>query len=286
MRSYAAWIVLTLAVAHASAASADCKADAAAFEDYMRGLDRGFELAVVPRGTTLAPRERLVTTPHALHVDLTPKGISVGFEAVELAKLGAELALRARMQADPEWQKSTPGWAGHYRDVVLVIDEAVPWSEVATVAGLAARAGFSHAYFMFARAQQAVPPPHTSIDDAVAKATTEGDRLIALVPARRRFEASCFALTKALAVIPRDTATWFRDTFVPGFGAALTACDCKVDLAELRSWMFYELTPIVQTGSLEVQLVKTGRRLALPGKMPWREASKKLAAGTGWLVAR
>ena len=286
MRSPVAWIVLTLAVAHASAARSDCKADAAAFESYMRGLDRGFELAVVPRGITLVPREHLVPTPHARYINLTPTGVSLDYGAVELAKLGKVLANLARAQADPEWQKITPGWAGHYRDVVLVIDEAVPWSEVATVAGLAARAGFSHAYFMFARAQQAVPPPHTSVDDAVAKATSKGDRLMALVPARRRFVASCPALMKALAVIPEHTATWYRDTFVPGFGAALTACDCRVDLAELRSWMFYELTPFVQTGSLEVELVQTGRRVTLPGKMPWREASKKLAAGTVWLVAR
>jgi hypothetical protein len=252
----------------------------------MRGLDRGFELTVVPRDTTLVPRAHLGRTPHALQVNLTRKGISVGFDAVELGKLGKELAVRARMQADPDWQKGTPGWAGHYRDVVLAIDGSIPWSEVATVAGLAARAGFAHAYFMFAQAEQAVPPPHTSVDDAVAKTTNPGDRLLALVPARRALVASCPALMKAIAVIPQHTASWFRDTFVPGFGTALTACDCKVDLAELRSWMFYELTPVVQTGSLDVELVKTARPLALPGKMPWREASKKLAAGTTWFVAR
>jgi hypothetical protein len=207
-------------------------------------------------------------------------------DAVELSKLGHVLAARAKMQAEPDWQETAPGWAGHYRDVVLVVDESVPWSEVVTVAGLAARAGFAHAYFMFARAEQAVPPPHTSIDDAMRDAKTRGDRLIALVPARRAFEAACPALTKAFGLIPEHTATWFRDTYVPAYGTALAACDCKVDLAELRSWMFYELTPVVQTGSLAVELVQTGKAVALPSKTSWREASKKLAGGPVWLVAR
>jgi hypothetical protein len=155
-----------------------------------------------------------------------------------------------------------------------------------TVAGLAAHAGFTHVYFTFARAEQAAPPPHTSIDDVVRNAKNASDRMMALEPPRRAFEVACPALKKAFGVIPQHTASWYRDTFVPGFGVALAACDCKVDLAELRSWMLYELTPIVQTGSLDVTLAKTAKRIALPGKTTWREASKKLVGGAVWLVAR
>jgi hypothetical protein len=286
MRSHAPWVTIAVVFARAGVASADCKDDAAAFENYMRGLDRGFELVVMPRDTTLVPRKDLAATPHALQVNLTSAGISVEFDAVEPAKLGDVLATRAKMQADPDWQKGMPGWAGHYQDIVLVVDESVPWSEVVMVASLGARVGFTHAYFMFARAEQAVPPPHTPIDDTVRKAKTEGDRLSALEPSRRAFEAACPALKRAFGVIAQRTATWYRDTFVPGFGAALAACDCKVDMAALRSWMFYQFTPVVQTGSLGVELVKTGSALALPGKTPWHEASEKLAGRAIWLVAR
>jgi hypothetical protein len=286
MRSHAAWALFAVVLAHAGMASADCKDDTAAFEDYMRGLDRGFELVVMPSHTTLVSRKDLAATPHALQVNLTSAGISVGLDAIELAKLGKELAVRARMQAEPDWQKGTPGWVGHYQDLELFVDESVPWSEVVTVAGLAAHAGFTHVYFVFARAEQAVPPPHTSIDDIVRDAKNESDRMMALVPARKSFQAACPALTRAFGAIPQHTATWYRDTFVPGFGKALAACDCKVDLAELRSWMFYELTPVVQTGSLDVTLARTGKTIALPGKTPWREASKKLGGGAVWLVAR
>lgn len=286
MRSHLVLALLAFAVAQAGPARADCKSDAAAFEAYMRGLDRGFEVVVVPDHTTLVSHANLATTPHALQVNLTSAGISVDLDAVELAKLGDVLAMRARMQADPDWQKGTPGWAGHYHDVVLAIDASVPWSEVSKVAGLAARAGFAHAYFMFALTEQAVPPPRTSVDDAVAKATTVDDRVRTLQPVRRGLEAACPALAKAIEVIPRHTADWYRNTYVPGFGAALVACDCKVDLAQLRSWSFYALTPVVQTGSLEVELARTARPLVLSRNTPWREASKKLAGGKVWLVAR
>ena len=286
MRSHAAWALFAAVLTHAAVASADCKDDTAAFEDYMLSLDRGFELVVMPSHTTLVSRKDLAATPHALQVNLTSAGISVGLDAVEMSKLGKELAVRARMQAEPDWQKTAPGWAGHYQDLELFVDESVPWSEVVTVAGLGAHAGFTHVYFVFARADQAVPPPHTSIDDVVRTAKTESDRMMALVPARKSFQAACPALTRAFGAIPQHTATWYRDTFVPGFGKALAACDCKVDLAELRSWMFYELTPMVQTGSLDVTLGKTGKTIALPGKTAWREASKKLVGGAVWLVAR
>src|SRR3569623_1491993 len=191
MRAHALWTVLAIMVARVGVAGADCKDDAAAFEDYMRGLDRGYELVVMPSHTTLVPRKDLVATPHALQVNLTSAGISVELDAVAPSKLGRVLATRTKMQADPDWQKSAAGWVGHYRDLVLVVDESVPWSEVVTVAGLGARAGFAHVYFMFARDVPAVPPPHTSVDDAVSKANSKSARLLALVPARRGFEAAC-----------------------------------------------------------------------------------------------
>ena len=286
MRSYVAAVFLGLLVAHASAAGATCEDDAAAFEGYLRGLDRGFELAVIPDHTTVVPHDGLAATPHALQVNLTPDGIRVEFDKVALAKLGDLLRSRARMQADPEWQHVTPGWAGHYRDLVLVIDASIPWREVATVARLCAAAGFTHVYFMFARPEQAAAPPHTAVDDAFAKATTETARIEAFAHLRPGFEARCPALAKPFALLPSHRDDWFRATFVPAVGDALRACSCNVDLAQLRSWMFHGFTPVVQTGALGVELAKDARPLALRGTTPWREASKKLVAGKTWLVAR
>ena len=261
-------------------AAADCATEASDLSHYLRTLNGALvESVILPANTKLVARGGLTPGSHALQVSLTADKIWLGERVIELARAGEEFAIQARMHADPDWQKTTPGLAGHYQDVAIIVDENRPWSDVVTIVQAAMKAGFSHARFVFAVDKQPAPPPRTSVDDIVA-AAKPGQRSIVLAPVLDGFANDCRLLARAF--FPPRESDWYLKTFIPSVEKALLACGCKVNLAELRSALFYELVPEVKTGCIEVELAKTGKAVKLDGKTPWRVAQKQVTAGSRW----
>ena len=272
-----------LLVAVTRPAVADCASEASDLATYLRGLGVSGETVLLPANTKLVARGDLTQGSFALQVSLTADKSWIGNREIELARAGEEFAVQAKMHADPDWQRITPGMAGHYQDVVIIVDENRAWSDVVTIVHAASKAGFSHARFVFAVDKQPVPPPRTSVDEVVV-AAKRGQRVIVLAPVIKRFTADCPPLTKAF--FPPSGNDWYLKTFVPSVENGLVACGCKIELAELRSALFYELVPEVTTGSIEVELAKTGKMIKLDGKTPWRVAHKQVAAGRQWFALK
>ncbi|MBS1120434.1 MAG: hypothetical protein H6Q90_2662 [Deltaproteobacteria bacterium] len=277
------FLAIVALVALQRTSRADCASDAKDLASYLRSLGETRETVMVPAETKLVARGDLTDGASALQVGLTSNKTWVDQRQIEIDKIGEELALQAKMHADPDWQRTRPGMAGHYQDVVIIVDESRPWSDVVAVVQAAAKAGFGHARFVFALAKQPSPPPHTAIDDVVA-AAKPGQRQVVLAPAMKGFVASCPALDQAF-LPPRGTDRYLQK-LVPRVEQALATCQCKVDLAQLRSALFYELTPEEKTGVIEVDLGKRGQAIKLPGKTPWIDAQKQIKAGTLSLAVR
>ena len=284
MKIYLALVVCL--AAHASMADASCEDDATSLEDFMRHTEHVADPLNVPDGIHLVARDDLAPSWRALTIDITPVGFADEFfKYSSLAKLEKAFVGYATMHADPEWRKSKPGLAGHYDDILLVVDASATWSDAVSVANLAAKSGFTRVSFVFARAKQPVPPAHSSVDDLVAKATTSNELMHALITAREGLEQQCPGLAVALtsAKLQHDT---YENTVIPAVRSWLTACRCNVPAPELRSYLFYMFAPRSETGLVTIELDKHAPAIALPARTPWRNAAPKLVAGKVWLVAK
>lgn len=273
-------------IAHGSTAGAACEDDVTALEDFMRHTDHVADAVDVPEGTHLVARDDLAPSSHALTITITRAGFSgdLAGKLASVADLAKYLEAAGKEHADPDWQKTKPGLAGRYGDILLVVDAAATWGDAVSAAQLAAKSGFTHIDFVFARAKQPAPPAHSSVDDLVASAKTSTDRSRALIAVRERLEKQCPRLGNAMthAHVQHDT---YEEAVIPAVRSWLTGCHCSAPMPEVRSYLFYMFAPELETGFITVELDKHARAIALPAHTSWRDAAAKLTAGNVWLVA-
>ncbi len=278
-------LVIGLA-AHGGVAHAACDDDIAALEDYLHHTDHVADPVQVLDGIQLVARDDLAPSFHSLTISISHAGFLVDLDKVPtLAALEKALAVEGRVRADPDWQKSKPGLAGHYGDVLLAVDASATWSDAVSVGKLAAKSGFTRVNFVLARAKQPVPPPHTSVDDLMAKASTTNERSQTLIKVRERLEQQCPGLAASLTHAKSQHDT-YENTVVPAMRSWLSACHCSAPVPEVRSYLFYMFVPQLETGFITVELDQHARAIALPAHTLWRDAAPKLVAGKVWLVAK
>jgi len=261
-------------VAVSSPVSADdgCKAKAADLAAFAKGLP-GDSYVLPSSALHLVQRADAVAAPKATvggTVELADGKLEQGGRSYEPTDrmLAQGLALdhdRAVTAAKP--QESVP--------YVVAIDGDETWSDVVTTAGVLRAAGFGKLLLAF-RATAIPPPPHSALDDVVAK-STEG-HAAAVARALEKVVHGCPSMIKMFGQVA--TIETDKGEFVKGqVEQALVDCACNVDLPSVRSAMYQLFGGASPVGYLAVELSDSGKPLALAGKTPWKDAQKQIKPG-------
>ncbi len=261
-------------VAVSSPVSADdgCKAKAADLAAFAKGLP-GDSYVLPSAAMHLVERSDAAPAPKATiggTVELAEGKLEQGGRSYEPTDrmLAEGLVLdheRAVKAAKP--QESVP--------YVLAIDGAEAWSDVVTTAGVLRGAGFSKLLLAF-RSTAIPAPPHSALDDAVAKSTES--HAPAVARALEKVVHGCPSMIKMFTQVA--TIETDRGEFVKAqVEQALVDCACAVDLPSVRSAMYQLFGGANPVGYIAVDLADSGKPLALAGKTPWKDAQKQIKPG-------
>lgn len=253
-----------------------CQADVADLADYLRKLK--YESFTVSTSAKLVTRSDVPDPTQAAPVlDLLPNGAQMNGKPIDLSSLQQQLIDESmsisRSGANARNAQTAP-------TVLFAIDEATPWHTVAEMAEAAASSGFNHVGFVFAAPATVQPPPHTSVDDEVAKlGTAPGEKAAGLAKLLKDISAPCKPIQDVFSNLATYSTGDKSEIYASGVSKALLECDCGIDLPRFRSASYYLFTA-PPTRSLTVTVSRDGAPLAFPANTPWREVSKQLKANT------
>jgi hypothetical protein len=287
------WLALVLVLAVACGKSkAACKTDVADLMKFLRTMDHSMSVVQVDDEVHLAvradlPAGDLVSAPV---VDVSPgRLVYQGQLVADAIELAVQLKTSAeRIQHDIDSGHTPHDFVWDHR-VYLVIDADAPWGTVAAVAAAAASSGFDHAYVMFARGSPVAPPPRSSVSDELDRVLRDpngGNKATELAHVVKDVVKSCPDIERAFGATASEAGADKAAVLIEGIGPALLACDCNLDMPAFRSAMWVLMGNPKPTTALALVLAKDGKPLEFPATAKWRDASKALAAGTVWLVAR
>jgi hypothetical protein len=187
-------------------------------------------------------------------------------------------ALRVEQEELQAAAERYPRGAPDTRRVYLMIDPTVPWERVVAVVGAANTAGLSAPAFVFEQPSTITPPPRAGID-AKLDAIMKGD------PAERATQAAklmsdvvkdCAPLVKSFGAVAGDDGGDKGMSLARDITAALVACNCEVNIPDLRSAMFRILHVKRPLRVITFDPDALPARITLPPTTTWAEASKRL----------
>jgi len=250
--------------------SQECQVEVADFVDYLNTMkDEPDVLATGAKLPLRANAKEAMKT--VLVVEVLPTGARLDGIPVDATSLPNKLMDRIQ-------QLATASSAFRADQVWFAIDEATPWNTVADLVDATAEKGFGKIGFVFAVANKVKPPPHTSVDDELARAVGQ-ERPAALAKVLREVTAPC----KQMQDVFQNLATYQTgnkvEIFASGIGKALLDCKCNVNIPKLRSAAYYIFGATPMRGVTINVYRDAPTPLALPAATPWREASKQVNAG-------
>jgi hypothetical protein len=164
--------------------------------------------------------------------------------------------------------------------VVLVIDEAARWADVARIAQTLHERGFRRPALAFARPPSPVTrPPRSKIDDeldaiiASDDASNKATRFAKLV---EKVIKGCPPLGKAFGAVAAVDGESKAETIIRAIEPSLVKCNCNVDMPSFSSAMFRLLYVEKPQSFLRITLDPTATPLVLPPETLWRDANAKL----------
>ncbi|HEY4059952.1 MAG TPA: hypothetical protein VGM39_25225 [Kofleriaceae bacterium] len=224
----------------------------------------------------LVERDDLPAVSHMQIVEVSATNVYVGAGNAEMPT-EKKFALERQIQDDPDYAKMSPGLAGHPHELAWLIDKDTPWRNVVAALDAAQKNGFDHVQFVFATKPMAAPP-HTAVDDAVAKAGRGMSGIsTAIAPFAKSAMAKCPHLVRAFD--PPSGDDWIAKHFWPDLDVALEGCDCGVAMDELRSVLYYMLVPRPKTGALSITLAKSGTAVSAAKTALWKDVAPKIKSG-------
>jgi hypothetical protein len=279
--------VLVLAVAIAGCGKGkskdECRAEATAVGDLL------VEAAKEPAGplvvrdevqlvkrTDLPPRPNLARAPV---VTLTPATILVDDKpATDVAALRVQLTdAGLQLAAD---RRSTADRGAHDRErmrVYFMIDPATRWDRVVTIVDEAAAAGYSWPIFVFEQPPALMPPPRSPIDDkldAILK-TEPNNRASEVARLASKLVEKCSPLAEEFGRVTGDPGENKALTISRAVKPALIACNCDVNIPELRSVLFRVLFVPRPLRVVMFDNDATAVPIQLAPDATWAEASKR-----------
>lgn len=159
--------------------------------------------------------------------------------------------------------------------ILFQLDEATPWGKVVELVTAAQRAGFTAPMFAFMTDAKLTPPPRSPADDKLdAFGNDAAVNMSKVTQLTREIIQPCPALITAFGNVSGV------DALVAAIAPAVIECDCKLDLASLRSliWRVVAVAPTVQVIAFDD--TTRDQTLALPKTATWAEASKQLRPDT------
>jgi hypothetical protein len=227
--------------------------------DTRRGIETRF--------VKLVPRDDLPIAPdeYGTVIEVTSQGVHTRglLEFQDMASLLARILENWRHEKKPE--------------LLLAIDASTPWKKVVEVFGALEASGFQDVGLVFSRKAVAMtPPPKSAIDgqlDAAEKADPS-DRATKVAELATEVVKDCESIKSLFASIDGGDKT---TAMIEGLPPALIECNCKCDVAALKSLFFRLLANRAPTTTIHVTL--RGEALSLNETLPWADASKQMAAG-------
>ena len=280
-----------------------CWLAAADLERFLRAMDLergpvGLRETDVPLRDDLEDRTgtdqaSIYVTPYRVRIaaprDLRP-GDRVLEEGCDVSELDACFGrLRKRIETSLiedslAARRSAAGLGPDPRKLYFVVDRAVRWDRMVPIVAAAHRAGFDVATFLFARTPATPPPPRTWVDDAFDRFddferldgayADEIGRVASAVLTCDSFKEGAHAGGD----MPRSTYMILRAP------QQVVECNCDLDLAALRSFMWHLLGTAHPVTLLDLTLTPSATKLELPAATPWWDASARLSARATWFV--
>jgi len=129
--------------------------------------------------------------------------------------------------------------------------------------------------FAFLTDHKLTPPPRSPVDDKLDAFGKDS-----AVNARKLGELTREIIEPCPPLVQAFGSFKGVDGLVSSIAPALIECDCKVDIASLRSlvWRVVAIAPTVQVIAFDD--TTRDKTLALPRATTWAEASKQIPAGT------
>jgi len=172
----------------------------------------------------------------------------------------------------------------------LVIDQRAPWHFVTSAVVAIHTAGFDHVTIVFRRPSATPPPPHTRVDDEIAKLmadTAAGGKATALAAYTRPNIESCPPLVELFGQVSAGEQGDLAGSMLKGVGPALIRCKCAVDPAEMKSLFWGIVGNPHPLGAINIELdPKATQQIALAKDVAWSDANKQLRtdAATLWIA--
>lgn len=278
-------LALTLALAAAACSDGkskdQCRAEATAVGDLLVAAAQEPAAMLVLRDEvrlvtrTDLPRRKDVS--RAPVVMLAPAAMTVDDKPIaDVAALTDQLTL-SRAMLEEELQRYPQAEGRERRRVYFMIDPAMPWERVVAAVDAASKAGFTAPAFVFEQPPGLQPPPRSPIDDkldAIMKADPS-ERATQVAQLASKLVDKCRPLADEFGRVTGDPAENKAMTIASAVKPALIACNCSVNIPELRSVMFRVI--FVPRPLRVVMFDADGSRLPieLPRNATWAEASKR-----------
>lgn len=162
--------------------------------------------------------------------------------------------------------------------VLLAIDAATPWKNVAAIFATLEARGFAEVGLVFARKPvESQPPPRSAIDDKLdeAEKAPPGDRATKAAQLATELVRDCEAIHALFTDVSGNDDK--AKHMIDGLPPALVECRCRCDVPSLKSLMYRLLVNRAPTTTIHVKL--GGKELALAESALWSEAALKLSEG-------
>jgi hypothetical protein len=225
-------------------------------------------------------------------VTVTPTALTFGDEvmadASALAARSREMV--AKLADDIAAGRVRAEWIKQPRLVYVLVDPATPWERVVMAVNALAEGGLTAPTFLFEQPSALKPPPRARIDDKLDAAlkAEPSERATEFAKLAKQVVEGCEPLRKEFgavaAVEGEDKAMRLAKAIKP----ALIACECRIDVPNLRSVMFrlLHVPRPVRGVSFSPDAIKD--TIALPAATTWAEASKRFtpALANAELIAK
>ncbi|MBI4955644.1 MAG: hypothetical protein HY908_26735 [Myxococcales bacterium] len=165
--------------------------------------------------------------------------------------------------------------------IFFAIEPTTPWERVVASVDAARAAGFTAPGFVFEQPSALTPPPRSGIDAKLDALMSEepATRAAKLAELTEEVVGPCDSLARSFRALARPVEEGVDKGMVIAMDIApsLVACDCHVNIPELRAVMFRILHVERPVRIVTFDPAKTAERISFPPTTTWADASKRLA---------
>jgi hypothetical protein len=164
--------------------------------------------------------------------------------------------------------------------VYFVIDADATWGHVVAAFDAAEAAGMTKPTFVFEQPMTVSPPPKTALDVEIDRMVAvdgvyDNAKMEEIGSKIREKTKDCASLNKLYEQIGAMETGDKAEALLAELPAALMACECKVDMPQLRSNLWRLLVPQRITRGFPFSPGVREQTIALPATTSWAEASKQ-----------